>query len=194
MDADQVAALRALLTPTSWLERTAAFARVLRRSPSPGGLLVVGTPGDEPWHLTAHLEEESRMGGVPGLAPTLVRWDPPPDAPPHLRIGLRRLEQAERGETVLVVGAEMAPAPLLERVSDARKHATVLALDQGDPELEELAHEVLTVRPGMAPVSFDGAQHLVSSAAGGPAELTRRGLRQWLNRVLDTVSGPAPGR
>ena len=28
---------------------------------------------------------------------------------------------------------------------------------------------------------------------GSRAELTRRGLRQWLNRVLETVSGPAPG-
>jgi hypothetical protein len=192
MDAEQVAALRAMLAPTGWLERTAVFARVLRRPRTPGGLLVVGTPGDEPWHLAAHLDEESRLSGAPGLSPTLVRWAPPPDAPPHLRIGISRLERAERGETVLVVGAGMAPAPLLERVSDARKHATVLALDQGDPEL--LAHEVLTVQPGTAPVSFDGAQHLVSSAAGGPPGLTRRGLRQWLNRVLDTVSGPAPGR
>ena len=193
MDAEQVAALRAVLAPTGWLERTTVFARALRRSRTPGGLLLVGTPGDEPWHLAAHLDEESRLSGAPGLSPTLVRWAPPPDAPPHLRVGIRRLEQAERGETVLVVGAEMAQAPLLERVSDARKRATVLALDQGDPELEQLAHEVLTVQPGMAPVSFDGAQHLVSSAAGGPAaELTRRGLRQWLNRVLDTVSGPPP--
>ena len=95
---------------------------------------------------------------------------------------------------MLVVGTGLAPAPLLERVSDARKRATVLALDQGDPELEQLAHETLTVAPGTAPVSFDGAQHLVSSAAGEPAGLTRRGLRQWLNRVLETVSGPAPGR
>src|SRR5580693_1160918 len=190
MDAEQVAALRAVLAPTGWLERTTVFARALRRSRTPGGLLLVGTPGDEPWHLAA----ESRLSGAPELSPTLVRWAPPPDAPPHLRVGIRRLERAERGETVLVVGAEMARAPLLERVSHARKRATVLALDQGDPELEQLAHEVLTVQPGMAPVSFDGAQHVVSSAAGGPAELTRRGLRQWLNRVLDTVSGPAPGR
>jgi hypothetical protein len=192
MDAEQVAALRAVLAPTGWLERTTVFARALRRSRTPGGLLLVGTPGDEPWHLAAHLDEESRLSGAPELSPTLVRWAPPPDAPPHLRVGIRRLERAERGETVLVVGAEMARAPLLERVSHARKRATVLALDQGDPELEQLAHEVLTVQPGMAPVSFDGAQHLVSSAAGGPAELTRRGLRQWLNRVLDTVSGPPP--
>jgi len=107
---------------------------------------------------------------------------------------MRRLERAERGETVLVVGAGLAPAPLLERVSDARKRATVLALDQGDPELEQLAHETLTVMPGTAPVSFDGAQHLVSSVAGETLGLTRRGLRQWLSQVLDTVSGPAPGR
>ena len=166
MDAQQVDALRAVLAPTGWLEQTAAFARVLRRSRTPGGLLVVGTPGDEPWHLAAHLDEESRLSGVPELSPTLVRWAPPLDAPPHLRVGMDRLERAERGETVLIVGTEVAPAPLLERVNDARKRATVLALDQGDPELEQLAHEALTVRPGTAPVSFDGAQHLVSSAAG----------------------------
>jgi hypothetical protein len=194
VDADQVAALRAVLAPTGWLERTTAFARVLRRSRTPGGLLVVGTPGDEPWHLAAHLDEESRLSGTPGLSPTLVRWAPPLDAPPHLRVGMGRLERAGRGETVLVVGTGLAPGPLLERVSDARKRATVLALDQGDPELEQLAHETLTVTPGTAPVSFDGAQHLVSSAAGAPAGLTRRGLRQWLNQVLETVSGPAPGR
>lgn len=194
MDAEQVAALRAVLASTGWLERTAAFARILRRPRTPGGLLVVGTPGDDPWHLAAHLDEESRLSGAPGLSPTLVRWAPPPDAPPHLRIGLRRLERAERGETVLVVGTEQAPAPLLERVSDVRKHATVLALDQGDPELEQLAHEVLTVAPGTAPVSFDGVQHLISSAAGAPGGLPPRGLRHWLNRMLDSVSGPAPGR
>jgi DNA-binding MurR/RpiR family transcriptional regulator len=107
-------------------------------------------------------------------------------------VGLERLEQAGRGETIFVVSAEPAPAALLERVNDARRNATVLALDQGDPELDQLAHEVLTVAPGTAPVSFDAAQHLVSSAAGRPDDPSRRGLRQWLNRVLDTVSGPAP--
>ena len=62
MDAEQVAALRALLAPSGWLERTVALARALRRPRSPGGLLVVGTPDDEPWHLTAHLDEESPAG------------------------------------------------------------------------------------------------------------------------------------
>ena len=194
MDAGQVAALRGLLASTGWLERTAEFGRALRRSTrSPGGLLVVGTPDAEPWHLTAHLDEESRMSGAPELAPTLVRWDPPPDAPPHLLTGLSRLEEARRGETLFVVSPQAAPEALLERVHSARKVANILALDQGDPELEQMAHEVLTVRPGSAPVSFDAAQHLVSSAAGAAGDRPRPGLRERLSRLLDTLSGPAPG-
>jgi hypothetical protein len=119
VDTDQVAALRALLAPTGWLERTRAFVRSLRQATrTPGGLLLVGTPGEEPWHLTAHLDEESRLAGIPELAPTLVRWTVPDQAPPHLRIGLERLEAARRGETVFVVTPEAAPVPLLERVSD----------------------------------------------------------------------------
>jgi hypothetical protein len=193
VDAEQVAELRTLLAPTGWLERTAELARALRRTRTPGGLLVVGTPAAEPWHLTAHLAQESQLAGLPALAPTLVRWAPPAGAPPHLRVGLERLEQAARGETVFVVSAGAAPAALLERVDGARRRATVLALDQGDPELDALAHEALAVPPGSGPVSFDAAQHLVSAAAGQPGPDSRRGLRQWLNRVLDTVSGPVPG-
>jgi len=45
MDAEQVAELRAVLAPSGWLERTAVLARALRRPRTPGGLLVVGTPG-----------------------------------------------------------------------------------------------------------------------------------------------------
>jgi hypothetical protein len=197
MEAGQVAALRTLLASTGWLERTAEFGRALRRSSrTPGGLLVVGPPGAEPWHLTAHLDDESRMTGTPELTPTLVRWDPPPDAPPHLRTSLARLDEVRRGETLFVVSPQVAPEALLERVHSVRKVATILALDQGDPELEQMAHEVLTVRPGAAPVSFDAAQHLVSSAAGeaGTAgDRHRAGLRERLGRLLDMVSGPAPG-
>ena len=219
VDADQVAALRTLLTGTRWLERVRAFGRALRVSTrSEGGLLVVGTPGFEPWHLTAHLDEESRLAGIPTLMPTLVRWSPPPDAPPHLRVGLSRLEAAQRGETLFVVSSETAPAPLLERVNDARRvGATILALDSGDPELDALAHETLvvpgtngagseagvagglagaewTARGGV--VSFDTAQHLVSAAAGerdGSGVSSARGvrgLRERLARLLDAVSGP----
>ncbi len=82
MNADQVAALSALLGPSGWLEQTDEFARALRVSArTPGGLLLVGTPDDEPWHLTAHLADESDLAGLPGLAPTLVRWAPPAAAP-----------------------------------------------------------------------------------------------------------------
>ncbi len=195
MDANQVAALRELLASTRWLEGTRRLGRALRGSRrSAGGLLVVGTPGDDPWHVTAHLEEESRFGGVPELMPTLVRWSPPPDAPPHLRIGLERLEAARRGERLFVVAGQAAPAPLLDRVDDARRiGATIVALDQGDSELEGLAHESLVVDPASAPVSFDGAQHLVSAAAGECEGAARPGWRERLARLLDAVSGP-PGQ
>jgi hypothetical protein len=193
MDADQVTALRILLDPSGWLDQTRCFARALRgRKPRAAGeLLLVGTPNDEPWHLAAHLDQESRVAGIPGLAPTLVRWTPPPGAPAHLRVGLSRLEEARRGETLFVVSPEAAPAPLLERVHDARRvGATILAMDGGDPELDGMAHEYLSVAPGLAPVSFDAAQHLVSAAAGESTRAQAQvGVRARLARLLDTISG-----
>jgi hypothetical protein len=137
---------------------------------------VVGTPDEEPWHLTAHLDEESRLAGIPELMPTLVRWNPPPEAPSHLRVGLGRLEAARRGETLFVVTSETAPVPLLERVNDARRvGATIFALDHGDPELDSLAHEALTVEN----VSFGAAQHLVSAACGDLGEADRLDTREF---------------
>jgi hypothetical protein len=193
MDAEQVAALRVLLAPTGWVERASAFAKVLRRSSrTPGGLLVVGSPAHEPWHLAAHLDEASRYSGLPELAPTLVRWAPPAGAPAHLSVGLERLEAAGRGESLLVVTPEAAPDPLLERVHDARRGgATVLALDTGDEALEEMAHEALVVAQQPASLTFEVAQHLVSAAAGDRPQHDG-GLRSRLARLLDTVSGPAP--
>jgi hypothetical protein len=212
MDADQVATLRVLLASTRWLERAGVLGHALRTSTKTrGGLLIVGTPAEEPWHVTAHLDEESRLSGIPELMPTLVRWSPPPGAPPHLSVGLSRLEEARRGETLFVVAEDATPVPLLERVNDARHvGATILALDGGDPELDGLAHESLAVpRPEQANsaewagraglLNFDGAQHLVSAAAGsrdedftggrgGPA---RRGVRARLARFLDAVAGPS---
>lgn len=189
MDADQVATLRALMAGSWWLEQARSLGRALRTTPkSAGGLLVVGTPGYEPWHLAAHLDDESRLSGIAELAPTLVRWSPPPGAPPHLSVGLARLEAARRGETLFVVAQDSAPVPLLERVSDARKTgATILALDHQDPELDALAHEALEVPENL---SFDISQHLVSAAAGDRDVTRPRGLRARLAKLLDTVSGP----
>jgi len=163
--------------------------------------------------MAAHLTEESQLAGLPGLRPTLVRWAPPAGARPHLSVGIERLEQVSRSETVLVVSPESAPAPLLDRISDARKAgAALFALDQGDEELDSLVHESLALTPGVAPMSFDAAQHLVSFAAvdpdleeaagawavspGGVAVPGRlhgaAGLRTRLSRLLGAISGPQP--
>jgi hypothetical protein len=194
MNADQVAALRTLLAPTGWIDRTALFAGALRRS-TRTGLLLIGTADEEPWHMTAHLADESRLAGIPELDPTLVRWAPPPDAPAHLSVGLDRLRAAGRGQTLLVVSAQLAPASLLERVDDVRRlGATIFALDRDDPELDGIAHESLPVPQASAPVSFDAAQHLVSAAAtdapGAAVHARDTGLRKRLARMLDAVSGP----
>ena len=201
VNAAQVEALRALLAPTGWWERTRQFASALRgRVKTPHGLLVVGTPTDEPWHLTAHLADESRLAGLPELQPTLVRWAPPVGAPAHLSVDIDRLRHAGPAETLLVVSARAAPVPLLERVADARTAGSaIFALDGGDPELDALAHEALAVDPDRAPVSFDGAQHLVSLAMGGerssvPGPGTgKSGPRRTLSRLLDVLSGPQQG-
>jgi hypothetical protein len=190
----QVEVLRALLAPTGWPERTRSFAGALhRRARTSQGLLIVGTPGDDPWHMTAHLADESRLAGLPELMPTLVRWAPPARAPAHLAVGLDRLEQAGRAETLLVVAAAAAPEALLDRLADAKRAGTaIFALDQGDQDLDGLAAESLAVRPKIDPLSFDAAQHLVSFAVAEPAAEPVR-LRGRLNRLLAAISGPEPG-
>lgn len=206
MDAAQVRVLRELLATTEWVERSREFARSLQRSGLPaGGLLLVGTPHEEPWHLAAHLDDEARLSGRIQLSPTLVRWAPPEDAPPHLRVGLDRLETVSRGETLFVVAPEAAPDRLLERVADARRvGATILSIDEGDTELGDLAHDRLVVprlRPptgasglslGGTAVDMDTVQHLVSVAAG--EEGGQGSVRDRLARLLERLSGPAPHR
>jgi hypothetical protein len=169
-------------------------------------LLLVGTPTAEPWHLAAHLDDEARFSGVAQLSPTLVRWAPPPGAPPHLAVGLSRIEAARRGETLFVVAPDPSPEQLLERIADARRvGATVLSMDTGDSELANLAHDRLVVPlPPVAsgardvvvgplsepPVDMDVLQHLVSLSAGEAT--VRPSLRGRLGRLLERVSGPAP--
>lgn len=199
MDSGRIAVWRDVLAGTGWLERTRAFGRALRGAGhDPGGLLVVGTPREEPWHLTAHLADEASLAGLPELAPTLVRWQPPPSAPAHLAIGIERLEQVRRRETVFVVAPDNPPDALLERAWDARKvGATVFALGREDGSLEEVAHQSLIVPPdneiSLVVPDFEVVSHLVSfTAAERSVMKAPRGVRVRLGRLLDAVSGAVP--
>ncbi|MFD9985084.1 hypothetical protein ACIP4Q_07265 [Streptomyces massasporeus] len=199
MDAVRVALLREVLAGTEWLGATRRFAGALRGSvvSHGGGLLLVGTPEYEPWHLAAHLVDEAAWSGTPELAPTLVRHGARPSDPAHLAVGPGRLEAARRGETLLVVAPEGPAAPLLERVSDARRAgATVLALGPGQGELPSLAHETLAVPDG-SELDLDTVQHLVSAAAGEnalPAPRGRRRLRDRVARLAEHLTAPPPAR
>ncbi|MFE2422224.1 hypothetical protein [Streptomyces hokutonensis] len=199
MDAVRVALLREVLAGTEWLGATRRFAGVLRGSvvAHGGGLLLVGTPAYEPWHLAAHLVDEAAWSGTPELAPTLVRHDARPSDPAHLAVGLGRIEAARRGETLLVVSPEGPGDPLLERVHDARRAgATVLSLGSEDRELASLAHESLAVPDG-TDLDLDTVQHLVSAAAGEnvlPAARGRRRFRDRLSRLTDQLTAPPPAR
>ncbi|MFH8515819.1 hypothetical protein ACH4CE_12005 [Streptomyces gelaticus] len=199
MDAVRVALLREVLAGTEWPAAARRFAGALRSSvvPHRGGLLLVGTAAYEPWHLAAHLVDESTWSGLPELAPTLVRHRVEPGGPAHLAVGLARIEAAGRGETLLLVAPERPGAGLLERVHDARRAgATVLSLNDGDPEVRGLAHETLAVT-GDDDVDLDTVQHLVSAAAGensAPAPRGRRGFRDRLSRLADQLTAPPPAR
>jgi len=165
MDSARVALLRQVLSSTPWVDRTRDFARALRSSTrSEHGLLLVGTPDDEPWHLAAHIDDESRFAGIPELSPVLVRHRVPDGAPAHLSIGLDRLEYARAGETLFVVAPSSAPEALLDRVDDARgRGATIMSMHSGDADLTTLAHESLILPPqGLMPSSASWSTALAS--------------------------------
>lgn len=192
MDVERTRALRDLLAHTDWVSRSRALARGLRRA-TPGGLLLVGTPDYEPWHVTAHLTDEARAVGLPGLVPTLVRHEVPDGAPPHLAVDLSRLAAAGRRETLFVVAPHAVGENLLTRLADARRSgATLLALDRGDLELGSLAHDRFEVLEAEvlpeADLAFTTAQHLVSLAAG-EFPVRPAGVRERLARFLETISG-----
>ncbi|MFF0478647.1 hypothetical protein [Streptomyces sp. NPDC004284] len=199
MDAVRVALLREVLAGTEWPGAARRFAGALRSSvvPHRGGLLLVGTEAYEPWHLAAHLVDESAWSGLPELAPTLVRHRVRPGAPAHLAVGLGRLEAAGRGATLLMVAPGRPDAGLLQRVHDARRAGvTVLSLDGGDEELRGLAHETLTVAED-AGVDLDTVQHLVSAAAGENSLPSQRGGRRFRDRLsglADRLTAPPPAR
>ncbi|WP_132149762.1 hypothetical protein [Kribbella antiqua] len=145
MDLTRASLLREMLTGTELGTRTTHFAHSLRRfTTRTGGLMLFGPAEDEPWHLTAHLDDELHRAGIEDIRPSLIRWSPPPGAPPHLSIGLDRLTDAGRGESLLVVAEEDPADTLLERVSDVRRRGTtIFSIGNGDKELASLSHESL---------------------------------------------------
>lgn len=159
------------LEPSGWVTAARAFARSLRAAgQDPGRLLVVGTEEEEPWHLTAHLSDAARWGGLPGPPPALVRRHVPEGAPPHLSIGLDAVHRAGRGARVLIAAPTAADDLLLERLDDARRHgATLYALHDADRTLENLAHEALVI-PEIG--GLDTATHVLTT----PERSRRRGL------------------
>ncbi|EFE74057.1 hypothetical protein K7395_27175 [Streptomyces filamentosus] len=199
MDAVRVALLREVLAGTRWPQDARRFALALRTSvvPRGGGLLLAGTEAYEPWHLAAHLSDESAWSGLPELAPTLVRHRVAAGDPAHLAVGPDRIAAAGRGGTVLLVAPERPDEGLLERVRDARRAgARVLTLDGGDPEVGGLAHESLVVG-GDDDVDLDIVQHLVSAAAGEngrPPAGGRRTFRDRLSGLADRLTQPPPAR
>jgi hypothetical protein len=171
-----------LLEPSGWLAAARSFATSLRNAGhEPGRLLVVGTPEDEPWHLTAHLDDAARYRALPALQPMLVRWHVPPGAPPHLSIGIDAVHRARRGTTVLVAAPSAADDGLLERVDDARRGgAALFALHPGAGPLDDLVHESLALPSLSAADSFETASHVVTTAALRPPRRPRP--RFWLPR------------
>lgn len=159
-----------LLEPSGWVSAARRFAGSLRTAGhEPGQLLIVGTPEQEPWHLTAHLADAARWRDVPALQPALVRWHVPAGAPPHLSLGIDAVPAARRGTTLLVAAPGDVGEGLLERLADARRGgANVFALHDGVDELDALVHESLStpgaITPGAA-FGFDVASHVLTDVA-----------------------------
>jgi hypothetical protein len=179
VDLTRASLLREMLSGTELASRTSQFAHSMRRfTTRPSGLMLFGPPSDEPWHLTAHIDDEVTRAGLPDLRPSLVRWAPPLDAPPHLRIGLDRLRDVGRGESLVVVSEERPDSALLERVHDVRRRgATVFSIDSGDTDLADLSHESLV--PGLlVPSSFGDGWTMRRPGSGGAPEVDAEGIDQ----------------
>ncbi len=213
MNLDTARQMRRLLANSEWLTRTRAFATALRSARhQPGGLLLIGTPDDEPWHFAAHLDDAARLTGQPALAPVLVRHHVPAGARPHLAVDLTRITAAVSGETLLVVAPRTLGADLLNRIDDARRRrVAIFALTTGDDNLEPIATETLVVTrspqlaQSMLPdtaarttgpsapstlltTTFDLTEHLVSLAA---AERSSIHLDRRLARIAHRLRTPS---
>jgi hypothetical protein len=144
---------------------TRAFSRALGgQSAGQSEILVMGTPEFEPWHFVAHLSEEATRFGRADLAPTLLRWWIPPNAPRHLSRSVDSVRAVTSAQTVLVIDPGFGEnAAMLERVADAKHRGSrILTLHRGDDELMELSHETLSVDANRPVTDFDLTQHVVT--------------------------------
>ncbi len=122
MDLSGVAARRwtRLLARTGVEVRQFAQALGGRRE-HPGDLLIVGVPGFEPWHFTAHLGEQASRHGRRDLVPTLLRWQIPEGAPAHLAVPVDSLLTVSRHQTVLAIDPFGGDPELLDRIDHAHR-------------------------------------------------------------------------
>ncbi|HEU4948538.1 MAG TPA: hypothetical protein VFT31_15420 [Kribbella sp.] len=192
MDLTKASLLREMLTGTQLGSRTTEFAHALRRfTTKAGGLMLFGPADDEPWHLTAHLDDELHRAGINDIRPALVRWSPPPAAPPHLAIGLDRLREAGRGESLLVVSEETPQDNLLERIDDVRRRGTtIFSIDNGDKDLASLSHESL-VPELLVPAGFGNGwgRHQIGQDHDEPDKSTELVPEETLTAIRDAVAG-----
>ena len=115
MDAERTRRLRELLEGSGWVDRTREFAASLRRT-SAGGLLLVGTPTEEPWHLAAHLDDlvHDRIV-VPTIDETLlIAHSSSPDVDIDT---VQHLVSVAAGESATRANMRSRLASFLERVS-----------------------------------------------------------------------------
>jgi hypothetical protein len=186
MDSVQIAGLHRLFAGTALDDEVVEFATGLGAAPQPsGGLLVVGTPTHEPWHFVAHLAEEAAAAHRAELAPTWVRWQPPASGASHLRVGPERLRHIDRHQTILVIANDPATERLLDLVADGHKRgALVLALERSNPDLVDLADQVLIVPESPDFPYFDVVQHVVTQIAPGD-RTARTHVRGRLRALLE---------
>jgi hypothetical protein len=197
MDVDAVDALGRALVGTGWWQQARVLVYFLRhRTRVPSGLLVVGTPAYEPFHLVGHLDDAARMRREYTTRPVLVRWVVESDVDPYFSVDLARVEAAGRGETLLMVLPTPAPDELVDRAIGARRRgATILSMDANDPRLGTVSHARMNVAslhrlpgaftmisalsdnaPARTPrahptdehLSFELAEHLLAAAAHEP--------------------------
>ena len=145
-------------------------------------LMVIGTPEFEPWHFVAHLGEEAKRGRRTDLIPTLMRWEVPQGAPPHLSVSVSELNHITRNQTLLIVSSCNHSPQLLERITDAKKRGSrIMAIHRDDEDLADISHEMLSVDPMRDEHDFDLTQHLITDIA---PMVERQERRRWSRSVL----------